>query len=267
MVTMKTYVLIPFAVLLGLVLGGWGPRSELKTIKQDLKETRRLLKEGGKQQGAGTDMANMSRLLGIGADDARDKTQADMSTPSTGATDDAANEQPEATGGDLPEDAATLADTADTAPREATDPEERSARGMEQEIDRAMELWKLRSDIARSTFLANGEFSDEEAMHFDVLMEAMNIRLGHTIETWATAVENKQDVGAEEGVRLMNGVTDALVVTYDEMDRKLPGDWRETGGKDLRLFDFIDPAVAKPMIRVEGRMGDISNAMNESDLE
>ena len=34
-----------------------------------------------------------------------------------------------------------------------------------------------------------------------------------------------------------------------------------------RLFDFIDPAVAKPMIRIEGRMGEISNAMNESDLE
>ena len=264
---MKAYVLIPFAVLLGLVLGGWGPRSELKTIKQDLKETRRLLKEGGKQQGAGTDMANMSRLLGIGADDPRGTTRADRSTPSTGATHHVANKPPEATGGDLPEDATTMADTADTAPLEATEPEEPSARGMEQEIDKAMELWKLRSDIARSTFLANGEFSDEEAMHFDVLMEAMNIRLGHTIETWATAVENKQDVGAEEGVRLMNGVTDALVVTYDEMDRKLPGTWRETGGKDLRLFDFIDPAVAKPMIRIEGRMGEISNAMNESDLE
>ena len=138
---------------------------------------------------------------------------------------------------------------------------------MEQDIDKAMELWKLRSDIARSTFLANGEFSEEEAVHFDVLMTALNIRLGHTIETWATAVENKQEVGAEEGVRLMNGVTDALVLTYDEMDRKLPGNWRETGGHDLRLFDFIDPAVAKPLIRVEDRMGEISNAMNESEIK
>jgi hypothetical protein len=87
----------------------------------------------------------------------------------------------------------------------------------------------------------------------------MNRRLAHAIEAWAAGIETRE-ANAEDGIRLMNQVTGALVLTYDEMDRKLPATWRQTGGKGLQLMDFIDPSVARPLIQVEGKLNEIGGS-------
>lgn len=241
---MKGYLFIPFALLLGLVVGGWGPRSELRTLKQELRKTRRLLKETRKG-GAGANVERVTELLGI------ESRKGAAPTKAAGAAPKSRTKDP------------TTTDATTSGEPDKTHSEKQRGRkkGMEENIDEAIELFTLRSDIARSTFLANSGFSEEDAIQFDVLMRAMNIRMKHSIETWVDRIARKEDPGAEDGIRLLNEVTDALVITYNEMDRLLPETWRETGGKDMELFDFVDPAVAKPLIRVENKLDDIGRAM------
>ena len=231
----------------------------MRTVRDELRAARRLLKENARKRGGASDVANVSRLLGISPEE-----------QGSGAGDDAkpgaAQGEELAESGDVTTNAAEVAVTETSAPPASVEEsdEERESR-MERDMERAIELWKLRSDVARSTFLANAKLSDEDAIDFDVLMEAMNIRLAHAIEEWVKGIEAKEEVGAEEGVRLLNDVTEALVLTYDAMDRKLPEDWRETGGKGMRLFDFIDPSVAKPMVRVEDRLDDIGESFGPTE--
>lgn len=250
---MKTaYLFLPAALLIGLVIGGWGPRSELRALKKDLQAARKLIKSGEKR--SASDVEEMTQLLGIDRE-ARRKTTED-SAPDAAAI--------STTNQALKSNAAT-AHTAANAGRRATTNRPRSARSMEEEIEKAIELWKLRSDIARDTFLANGDFTREDAMDFDVLMEAMNVRLEHTIAEWVETVKQKENVGPEDGIRLMNGVTDVLVLTYDEMDRKMPPDWRDTGGNDMRLMDFIDPRVAQPLIGVEDKLEQVGESFDDDE--
>jgi hypothetical protein len=252
---MKPYLWIPFALLLGLVIGGWGPRSELQTLREDLKKTKKLLQET-KKHGGGSDVGQVTRLLGI---EGQGRPAADA--PAREAAADRSNGAARAA---IPPEPSPTASAAvpPPPPGETGDGTRPAQRNREEELETAIELWKLRSDIARSTFLANGHLSDEQAMNFDVLIEAMNVRLAHSIETWAAAVETK-DVNAEDGIRLMSQVTDALVLTYDEMDRKLPNNWRQAGGKGMQLMDFIDPSVARPLLQVEGKVNQIQRSFGE----
>jgi len=254
---MKAYIWIPFALLLGLLIGGWGTRSELRTAKDELRDTKKLLQQT-KKRGGGSDVGQVTRLLGIDGQTerhSRNPAQDDQKDDAKGGPPD-------------PVDAEDLTATAGAGQSPGSnETEERvrdrnQQRNMEEEIETAIELWKLRSEIARSTFLSNGNFSDEAAGNFDVLIEAMNIRLAHTMETWAADVETKE-VTAEDGIRLMGEVTGALVLTYDEMDRKLPQNWRNTGGKSMQLMDFIDPSVARPLIRVESKLNDVGQSFDQ----
>lgn len=262
---MKAYILIPFALLLGLVLGGWGPRSELKTAHDELKKTRRLLKDVNAGRG-GSDVGRVTQLLGI--DERAQNAHPDKKirpAPEEGKQESqAADRAPAVPRADTDVSQPEAGETRSSESGNSGEQNPDQGSGMQRNIDDAIELWKLRSDIARSTFLANGRFSEEDAVDFDVLVEAMNVRLRHSIESWSDAVKEKEKAGAEEGIRLVNEVTDVLVLTYDEMDRKLPENWRDTGGKGLHLGDFIDPSIAKPLIKVEDKLDTISRDL-ESD--
>jgi hypothetical protein len=114
-----------------------------------------------------------------------------------------------------------------------------------------MELWKVRSDVARNTFLARAKFNTEEAAQFDVLLAAMNLRLRATIEQIAVGLRAGETPSPESGVRAIHTLSGALATTYDEMDRTLPPGWRAAGDEPLDLVDFVDPSVAEPLIGVE----------------
>jgi len=256
---MKAYILLPFALLLGLVLGGWGPRSELRTAQDELKKTRKLLKEANAERG-GSDVRRVTQLLGIDEREQTPRLDRDIQPALPEGMEEMVEDAEPAAVDSQPDASKTRSPESGNSGEE--NPDRRG--GIQRNIDEAIELWKLRSDIARSTFLANGRFSEEDAVDFDVLVETMNVRLRQSIKSWANEVREKEKVGTEEGIRLVNEVTDVLVLTYDEMDRKLPENWRDTGGKGLQLGDFIDPSVAKPLIKVEDKLNTIGRDL-ESD--
>jgi hypothetical protein len=51
---------------------------------------------------------------------------------------------------------------------------------------------------------------------------------------------------------MMNELSAALVLTYDELDRKLPEDWRREAGPQFELVRFVDPEVLTPLQDLDG---------------
>ena len=119
---------------------------------------------------------------------------------------------------------------------------------MEERIRAAKAGWRVRSDLARNSFLENLGAGEEEANQFDVLIAAMNLRLANTIGNSVDTSGEPEAIGFEHGARLIHELSGAVVLTYDEMDRTLPEDWREATDSEFALSDFIDPSVADPLI-------------------
>ena len=127
-------------------------------------------------------------------------------------------------------------------------------RTFEDNIDKAVELWRVRSDLARGAFLNQVEASEEETLRFDVVMEAMNVRLESTIQRWAEILGEETVPHQEAGIRMMNEITEALTITYDELDRNLAEGWKTNVNETFELTDFIDPSVALPLADVEDKL-------------
>jgi hypothetical protein len=51
---------------------------------------------------------------------------------------------------------------------------------------------------------------------------------------------------------MMSDLSSALVLTYDELDRKLPPTWRDQAGTGFELVRFVDPEVLTPMQDLQG---------------
>ena len=121
---------------------------------------------------------------------------------------------------------------------------------MEEHIEKAAEIWGMRADIARDAFIAEINANDDEAMRFDVLVDAMNLRLETSIEKWADILAGDAMPPREAAIRMMHEISEALVITHDELDRSMPIGWERSTEKDIQLVDFIDPRVALPLTSV-----------------
>lgn len=217
---MKHAIWIPFALLLGIVLGGWGPREDLKLARQEIELLRS--RESRKTENPVQTVTDWVRLP------PRTEPTPPPEPAPEGVTEDPPPIQPE------------------TAPPPPLD--------LRAQIDEAMELWKIRTEIARNTLVAQAKFGPEEAAQFDVLLAAMNLRIRASIEQIAASLRAGEEPSPESGVRAIHALSGALATTYDEMDRTLPPGWRVAGEEPVDLVDFVDPSVAEPMIGLENRI-------------
>ncbi len=128
---------------------------------------------------------------------------------------------------------------------------EAQGEGLSERIAWAADAWRMRSEVARGDFLAQTGLDREGTVQFDVLMEAMNERIGHAVAVWVDEVAAAGAVVPEDGARLLHEVTGALVLTYAEMDRTLPAGWREAVGPQFDVVAFVDPSVAMPLADIE----------------
>jgi len=254
---MRGWIFVPLALLFGLAIGSWGPRSDLRTAKAELEATKKLLKDHSRRRG---DLDGITRLIGIderARGGAKGRPSPGTAHPAGGAPDgaqpapsaEATNEHVSFSVGIGP-DGRSVAEVSTN--RAADDPADQRKLG--ERIDEAIELWKTRSDIARSTLLANLELTPEQALQFDVLVRAMNLRIGNTLQTLADNLKTNQDLNTESAIRVANDVTGAVIVGYKDLDRTLPDGWRQKAGKEFTLTDFVDPNVARPLIEVEDKL-------------
>jgi len=258
-------VWVVIAMVAGFVLGGWGLRTDLRKIKDEMKSmqsrTDKSAKKSTELQGIRT-MLRLPENKGSG----EEKQQEQKSRHSHAHQDNntVANIQQPATGS--------------VTSASSTNNPHAKRRSMSEDIKQASELWKTRVALARNSFVSNAALNKEQEDHFDVVTEAMNLRLGDSIEKWAEYLKTKGEMSPEDGIRMMKDLSEAVVITYDDLDRKMPPDWREKSGENFQLFNFIDPEVVKPIIEVEdilskaqtphpGQMPPIPKGQPKSNLE
>lgn len=114
----------------------------------------------------------------------------------------------------------------------------------ERRLERAQQL--------RSNFVAKAELKEEEAVRFDVLMAALNMRLKEQSTKWREAMDSGAMTRSEVRARAMSEISQAMVLTYDELDRNMPAGWRDQAGEDFNLMTFVEPEVwqeLRPVMR------------------
>ncbi len=121
----------------------------------------------------------------------------------------------------------------------------------------------MRRDLPRNNLIRKLELPETSVNQFDVLVEAMNLRLGATVDAWSAKLLDQGTVNEEDGLRMMNELSEAMVLTYDEMDRTMPAGWREKVGPKFDLMRFIDPEVLTPLQELEG----IEDNTDDEDVE
>ena len=236
---MKQGIWIVLAVLVGLVLGSWGPRSDLRRAKEEIEDLKRRMSKGWTQGGEVEGVRQMLRLPGNDAVKRRAAERAKKAPAVAKAL--VVGEAP-------PPPVASQV----VAQAVATTNEEAEFEWDGEDIERAARFWNARAAIARNSFITNAKLDIKQAERFDTLVAAMNLRLEAGISNWVQGVKFKGDMTTEDGVKLMNELSTAVVVTYDEMDRSMPPDWRKTAGDRFELINFVDPAVAMPLMDVDG---------------
>lgn len=223
---MKNAFLIVAALLVGLVVGSWSVKSDLRVARQEIADLKKDLAARGRRE---TGLRGITSMLRI----------------------------PEPTAPSLPEmppeNVAPRADKPARVPSTGSTSQVQATRqNFDDQMKSAVELWKTRSALARNSFLSNVAATPVQTQLFDQTVERMNQQLGERIRQWTDHVKQQKQVTPETGVRMMHNLGDTIIAGYDDLDRALPADWRDKAGPEFQLFDFINPEVALPLAEVEG---------------
>lgn len=241
---MRYLAAVVVSLLMGYALGGWSPRVDVRRLEDRVRE---LERESRRKGSADASLAGITRMLNVPREgDVRASSDRE-STPVRRATlHDREDETDPA-----------VSTQSNAAPSLRKDPDSLLAPHRwdemtpEERLDKAVELWSLRSDLARNSFLSNAGADEAQAVRFDVLVEAMNVRIEASLEGWADRLLSKEITPPEAAARMLHDISGAIALTYDEFDRNMPENWRSTAGDEFQMFDLIDPRVATPLIELE----------------
>jgi hypothetical protein len=241
---MKTFLCALLALLTGLILGGWGPKSDLRRASAEIEQLKKQIRS--RTSHAGLDgITSMLRIPegGAAAKPGRDKSAPVTVTLSTSSNAAAASTPPPR----QPQHHRFHGEDGEDSPQ----PDRKT---LQERIQTASDLWKVRADLARSAFVANVTTSTVQASQFNLAVADMNLRLGTAIRDWVDTIQEQPEFTPETGIRMMSALSGELVLTYDQLDADMPPDWRQRAGDKFQVFDLIDPQVALPLTQIEGKM-------------
>ena len=238
---MKYLIFLPLALLLGLFIGGWGPNAELLALRKELADTTKKLAAREKDSRIDT----ITRMVHI-PDRAAAKPRPKPQPPAPETANDQSPTSPDA--------APSATVTVSVEPEPAPPPEPPAPEDLQARIEEAKELWATRVQIAREQWINRLKLTPEETELFDAAINAMNADLQASIQSLADVLAADGEMTPELGTRFFNEMTASLVQAYDDFDSFVPADSRGEASK-LELTDFIDPAVAEPLIAVQNKLG------------
>ena len=113
---------------------------------------------------------------------------------------------------------------------------------------------QARMQSIRSNLVEKAKLDEQQAVRFDVLVTAMNMRLLEQTKLWQQALEDGALTRPEVRARAMKEIGTVLSMTYDELDRNMPPEWRtETTNEAVNLWTFIEPEIWTEMRPLMGR--------------
>lgn len=227
---MKNWYLIPLAAVAGLIAGAWGPRADLETLKE-MKSEKTVKAEANAKSGFGA-IANL-----VNVPERARRTRIDPVEPKTNHAESASG----------PVRPAPDTNRWNRAQRRAA---WRDRTDLKNRIEEAKELWRTRSELARTQWKAKLNVSGESEQRFDEMVDAMNADLKELMSEFAEEVARTKEVSPELGVKMMSAVTHTLAEGYDALGECVGDDVRNEISK-MPLHEFINPSVIEPMIQVQ----------------
>lgn len=233
---MKYLLFLPLALLLGLVIGAWAPNEELRVVRKELSE----LSKRQARSDRSMRFDAITRMVHI-PDRASEKprtNRAERVVANTNAVDsgsvDGTNQ-------------AVLVEAEATREQRRFAPEDLQAR-----IEEAKDLWATRVQIAREQWLNRLKIAPEQVAQFDSAIDAMNGELLAYVQNIADMLAADESMTPELGARLINEMSASAVRTYDDLEAIVPVEQRGELAQ-MDMSDFIDPAVAEPLIDVQDK--------------
>lgn len=248
---MKTAVYILIALLGGLMLGSWSIKADLRKATSEIDRLKTQLAQKGSQPASVngiTSMLNLPEVKPTAKPEPLTRSRHKHFPP------------PPAPTTNILEGTASSASNAPTV-HNGSDTNSR----MDQ-FETAANLWKVRVDLARNSFISAVTSNDEQAMQFDVSMAAMNLRLSNSIRTWVDQIKADETLSPEKSIRMFNDLSSTLVWAYKDLDRTQPADWREKAGPKFQVLDFINPEVARPLIEADGIFNRRNRSLDDHDF-
>ena len=237
----KWFFLLPLACLAGFIVGSWGARADLRALKELSKGEKKAAAEQ-KPDGLDT-FTRMAKIPETARHPRRHRPARAEARRSAIAVTNAPRTEVSA---DAP--AATNAVADAKAPKKRRTPDDLAAR-----IDEAQELWAARVDVARAQWKAKLKLSGEAEKAFDDALQEMNEKLYASVQELARRLASEEKMTPELGFRLMGDTSTILTETYDKIGEFLPQDQRAEVS-EMQMIDFIDPAVAEPLIDVQDKL-------------
>ncbi len=121
-------------------------------------------------------------------------------------------------------------------------------------IDEATELWRTRVELAKTQWTGRLGISGEaERAAFDSAFEQMNERLLETMTALAAEIERAGKLPPALSPRLMGDASAAMAGAYDALRETVP-EGNQAAISEMPVFEFIDPAVAEPLVSVQDKL-------------
>jgi len=241
----RSIYLLPLACLLGFAVGSWGPRADLRELRARGADEKRAAADK-KPDGFGT-FAQIAKIPESARHPRRRRApRAAEKRPAiavTNAPKTAVSESVTEPTNAVPEKAA-----AQVREDERPSPDDLRAR-----IDEAQEMWATRVDIARAQWKSKLNLSGDAEKAFDDALQEMNEKLYASVEALAARLASEEKMSPELGFRLMGDTTTIMAETYDRIGACVAPD-RRGDVSEMQMVDFIDPAVAEPLVDVQDKL-------------
>ncbi|MBQ6245537.1 MAG: hypothetical protein IJK04_01625 [Kiritimatiellae bacterium] len=249
------WVFVPVACVVGILIGSWRPRAQVRDLTRQLEESRKGTSKQRADSPEGFDtFTRMVRIPDEAGKKPRFASNKRLFTgTATNSTDASAVAQAEAGGATNAEESAS-ANAEPAEPRRRGRPQRLAPEDLRARIAEAQELWSARVDLARAQWLDRLGMSDEaSARVFDDAVNGMNDRLHALAQELADEVASgRRRVDHASGARFISEVSGVMADTYEAISADLPEDKVAETGK-MQLTDFIDPAVAEPFIQIQAQ--------------
>ncbi len=251
---MKLAVWLPIVCIAGMIVGAWGPREELRAVREKSEELRRQPKNAATEG-----FQAFARLANIPSEARRSHRRRSDAKPLFSA---ATNKPPRtaraepsvsiATNATDPVATRAAATNQPSRTRERLSPEDLRAR-----IEEAQELWRTRVEIARANWKEKLGLDAAGGERFDAVLDGMNEQLYDTMQSLATLIAQQGRMTPELGLRMMGDATTIMSETYEKLGACVPGE-RRGEVSEMQVFEFIDPGVAEPLVAVQDKLENFS---------
>lgn len=222
----KLLVWLPVVFVVGGLVGMWGPREELRTIKE------RAAKKSDRKERQSFD--SFARMINI----------PDVAKRRRPRRPDSAVQKIEPGSGN--------SETGKTAAAKSMPPP-RNPEDLRERIGEAAELWRTRIELVRAATVKRLGLPQSAEADFDAALARMNDEIRSSMQEVAAALETEEELTPELGVRLMGDVSATMAEAYDNIAKCVDAQARSEVSK-INLVEFIDPSVAEPFVEVQDKL-------------